>query len=78
MAETEYRRQVEVTVQPFQGLLLGLFFISVGARLDMSQVLARPGLIAGLVVGLMVVKMAVLVPLARLAGLPRGVAARPR
>ena len=42
LAETEYRRQVEVTIQPFQGLLLGLFFVSVGARLDLSYVLANP------------------------------------
>lgn len=74
LAETEFRRQVEVTVQPFQGLLLGLFFISVGARLDLSQVVARPGLFLGLAFGLMVVKILVLVPLARFAGLGRAVA----
>lgn len=74
LAETEFRRQVEVTVQPFQGLLLGLFFVSVGARLDFAQILANPGLMLGLVAGLIVVKMAVLMPLGRLAGLPKGVA----
>ena len=74
LAETEYRRQVEMTVQPFQGLLLGLFFVSVGARLDFAQILARPGLLLGLVVGILIVKMVVIVPLARLAGLSRVVA----
>lgn len=74
LAETEFRRQVEVTVQPFQGLLLGLFFVSVGVRLDFAQILANPGLMLGLVAGLVVVKMAVLMPLGRLAGLPAGVA----
>src|SRR6185437_1770341 len=74
LAETEYSRQVEVTVQPFQGLFLGLFFVSVGARLDFTRILAQPGLMFGLVFGVMAIKMIVLAPLARLAGLPRAVA----
>jgi len=74
LAETEYRRQVQVTVQPFQGLLLGLFFVSVGARLDFAQMIAAPALMLSLVFGLMAVKMAVLIPVARLAGLPKSVA----
>jgi CPA2 family monovalent cation:H+ antiporter-2 len=73
LAETEYRREVQVTVEPFQGLLLGLFFVSVGARLDFAQILAQPGLMLGLVVGLIAVKMLVLMPVARFAGLPAGV-----
>ena len=73
LAETEYRREVQVTVEPFQGLLLGLFFVSVGARLDFAQILARPWLMLGLVIGLIVVKLFVLMPLARLAGLSRSV-----
>ncbi len=36
LAETEYRREIEVTIEPFKGLLLGLFFVSVGAGLDLS------------------------------------------
>ena len=36
LAETEYRREIEVTIEPFKGLLLGLFFVSVGAQLDLS------------------------------------------
>jgi CPA2 family monovalent cation:H+ antiporter-2 len=74
LAETEFRRQVEVTVQPFQGLLLGLFFVSVGARLDFAQIMAKPALLMGLVGGLLLVKMAVLMPLGRLSGLPSTVA----
>ena len=74
LAETEYRRQVQVTVQPYQGLLLGLFFVSVGARLDFAQIFAAPALMLGLVFGLIAVKMAVLVPVARVAGLPKSVA----
>ncbi len=42
LAETEYRRQIEVTIEPFQGLLLGLFFLSVGASLDLSLIFSAP------------------------------------
>ncbi|HET6376773.1 MAG TPA: cation:proton antiporter [Methylocella sp.] len=42
LAETEYRREIEVTIDPFRGLLLGLFFVSIGASLDLSQVLSAP------------------------------------
>ncbi len=42
LAETEYRREVEVTISPFKGLLLGLFFMTVGAGLDLAQVIAHP------------------------------------
>ena len=51
LAETEYRREIEVTIEPFRGLLLGLYFLSVGAD-DQSGVHPRAtGLILGLVVG---------------------------
>ena len=42
LAETEYRREIEVTIEPFKGLLLGLFFVSIGAGLDLAQMLADP------------------------------------
>ena len=42
LAETEYRREIEVTIEPFKGLLLGLFFVSIGASLDLSQVFSAP------------------------------------
>ncbi len=42
LAETEYRRQIEVTVEPFKGLLLGVFLISVGLSLDLGRVVAAP------------------------------------
>lgn len=74
LAETEYRRQIEVTIQPFQGLLLGLFFLSIGAGLDLSYVLANPVLTAGVAIGLVVVKSLVMFPLSLLMGLPRPVA----
>ncbi len=42
LAETEYRREIEVTIEPFRGLLLGLFFVSTGAALDVTQIIADP------------------------------------
>ncbi len=42
LAETEYRREIEVTIEPFKGLLLGLFFVSIGASLDVSAVISDP------------------------------------
>jgi CPA2 family monovalent cation:H+ antiporter-2 len=71
LAETEYRRQIEVAIQPFQGLLLGLFFVSVGAGLDLSQVIADPLPTAGIAVGIVAVKSLSLFPIALLVGLPK-------
>ena len=71
LAETEYRRQIEVTIQPFQGLLLGLFFVSVGARLDLSQIISNPLLTIGVAIALIVVKAIVLFPIALMIGLPK-------
>jgi len=75
LAETEYRRQIEVTIQPFQGLLLGLFFVSVGARLDLSQVISNPAPTVGVAIGFVAVKAAILFAIALLVGLPRRPAA---
>lgn len=63
LANSEYRHELESDIAPFKGLLLGLFFLAVGASLDFGLVAARPGLVAGLVVGLMAVKFAVLAAL---------------
>jgi CPA2 family monovalent cation:H+ antiporter-2 len=71
LAETEYRRQIEVTIQPFQGLLLGLFFVSVGARLDLSEIIANPIPTIGVAFGIIAVKALILFPIAILTGLPR-------
>ncbi len=74
LAETEFRRQIAMTIEPFQGLLLGLFFTAVGARLDFGQIAAAPSLLLGLVGGILAIKMLVVAPLSRLAGLPAQVA----
>lgn len=59
LAETEFRREVEVTIEPFKGLLLGLFFVSTGASLDTSRIFEAPLRIAGFAAALLVVKSAV-------------------
>ncbi len=71
LADSEYRHALESDIEPFKGLLLGLFFISVGMSVDVGLLLARPLALAGLVLGLLVVKAAVLWALARWHGLPR-------
>lgn len=69
LAETEYRREIEVMIDPFKGLLLGLFFVTVGARLEFSTVLANPSLVFGIVVALIAIKAALVYPLARAFGI---------
>ena len=70
MAESEYRHELETSIEPFKGLLLGLFFISVGASIDVKLVLSEPMMIAGLVLGLMVLKFLILYVLGRIFKLP--------
>ena len=60
LADSEYRHELEANIEPFKGLLLGLFFISVGMAADIGQVLERPLLVLAGVVGLMGVKAAIL------------------
>ena len=70
LAESEYRHEIEAAVDPFKGLLLGLFFISVGMGADFDLLLKRPLLILGLIVGLFALKSVVLGIIARVARLP--------
>ena len=74
LAETEYRRAIEVTIEPFRGLLLGLYFVSVGAGINPAFIIERPALILGLVVGLVALKGLTLLALARGFSLPLRVA----
>ncbi|MGY0505646.1 monovalent cation:proton antiporter-2 (CPA2) family protein [Luteimonas sp. e5] len=60
LADSEFRHELESQIQPFEGLLLGLFFMSVGMSINLRQVLAEPGLVAAGVVVLMAIKFAVL------------------
>jgi monovalent cation:H+ antiporter-2, CPA2 family len=74
LAETEYRREIEVTIHPFQGLLLGLFFVSVGAGLDLSRLLEHPLEIIAIATGLVALKGLVILVAARALKIPRPVA----
>jgi monovalent cation:proton antiporter-2 (CPA2) family protein len=65
LANSEYRHELESDVEPFKGLLLGLFFIGVGASVDFGFVAAHPLAMAGLVAGIVVAKFLVLLVLAR-------------
>jgi CPA2 family monovalent cation:H+ antiporter-2 len=69
LAETEFRHEVEVTIEPFKGLLLGLFFLSIGIGLNLPLLLARPLEIVGAAAGLTFVNGAVVFVLAKLFGL---------
>jgi glutathione-regulated potassium-efflux system ancillary protein KefC len=65
LAESEYRRQLETDLEPFKGLLLGLFFMAVGMSIDFAVVLAHPGAVAAIVAGFLAIKAAVVLAMAR-------------
>jgi len=71
LAESEFRRELETDIEPFRGLLLGLFFITVGASLDFRVVASEPVRLAGAVIGVMALKGVVMFLLARLDKLDR-------
>ncbi|MBL6453687.1 cation:proton antiporter [Belnapia sp. T6] len=71
LADSEFRHELEGDIEPFKGLLLGLFFLSVGAGIDFAQVAGAPLTVAGLVLLLVLVKAAVLAGLGLLARRPR-------
>lgn len=70
LAESEYRRELETDIEPFKGLLLGLFFIAVGMSIDFGVLWRSPGVMALLVLGFMALKALAIYTLARLMGLP--------
>jgi len=74
LAETEFRREIEVTIEPFKGLLLGLFFVSVGAELDGSLALAAPKAVFGALAVFVGLKTLSFYPLARVFGATRATA----
>ncbi|RYF73398.1 MAG: potassium transporter [Cytophagaceae bacterium] len=65
LANSEYRHELESDIDPFKGLLLGLFFIAVGASIDFQLIMASPMLIVGLVLGIMLCKLLVLLAIGR-------------
>jgi glutathione-regulated potassium-efflux system protein KefB len=76
LAESSYRHQLEADIQPFEGLLLGLFFTAIGMTVDLRLLVEEPAMIFGLVVGLVAIKALVLYALGRWQGLEPGPARR--
>ncbi len=72
LADNEYRHQLETTIDPFKGLLLGLFFISVGASINFALFIEEPIIIIGFVVLLILIKFVVLLGLGRMFRLRKG------
>jgi monovalent cation:proton antiporter-2 (CPA2) family protein len=66
LADSEFRHELEASIEPFKGLLLGLFFISVGMSVDLNLVLAEPLLISALTLGLLLVKIGILFVIGKL------------
>jgi CPA2 family monovalent cation:H+ antiporter-2/glutathione-regulated potassium-efflux system ancillary protein KefC len=73
LSGSEYRHELESDIAPFKGLLLGVFFISVGAGIDFGLLASRPGMIVGLALALIAIKLVILLALGKLFGL-RGAA----
>jgi glutathione-regulated potassium-efflux system protein KefB len=68
LADSEFRHELESQINPFKGLLLGLFFMAVGMSIDLARVMAEPALVLGLVLGLMTVKFVLLLLVGRVPG----------
>lgn len=66
IADSSYRHQIIAEIQPFRGLLLGLFFMSMGMSLDLDLFIENPLVLLGVVVALMTIKFITLWPLSRL------------
>ena len=76
IGETEYRYQVEEDIKPFRDVLLGLFFVAIGMRLDVPQILAQWWLVGALLAALLAFKLAVVGIASRLLGSAPGTALR--
>ena len=70
LADSEYRQELEADIEPFKGLLLGLFFIAVGMSIDFGVLMRSPWQMAALLAGFLVVKAIVIFGLARVAEIP--------
>jgi glutathione-regulated potassium-efflux system ancillary protein KefC/glutathione-regulated potassium-efflux system protein KefB len=71
LADSEYRHEIEAAIDPFKGLLLGLFFIAVGMKIDFGRIMSEPLSVLVMVVVLMSLKFIALLIVGRLTGLNR-------
>lgn len=69
LSDSEFRHELEAGVEPFKGLLLGLFFIAVGMSIDFGRLISEPSLILAIVGVMMILKFAVLLAVGRYSGL---------
>src|SRR5512143_2287724 len=76
LADSEYRHELEADIEPFKGLLLGLFFIAVGMSMNLRLVTQQPLAVFGLALGLMAAKFALMYAIARAGGAPNETAQR--
>src|SRR3989441_2561387 len=76
LADSEFRHELEADIEPFKGLLLGLFFIAVGMSANLGLVWERPLAVLGLAFGLMLAKFALMYVIARVGGAPNDTAQR--
>ncbi len=72
LAESEYRHEIEVNIEPFKGLLLGLFFMSVAMGIDLFEIMSNPGWIFLSVAGLIIIKALIMTVIARAFGFNPG------
>jgi voltage-gated potassium channel Kch len=68
LADSEYRHQLELDIEPFKGLLLGLFFIAVGMSVDMGLFARSPALVLSIALGIVALKIALLYPISKTFG----------
>lgn len=65
LADSEYRHELEAAIEPFKGLLMGLFFVAIGASIELGLLISQPLQVMGLVFGLIIIKAMVLFQLGR-------------
>lgn len=70
LAETEYRHEIEVIIEPLKGVLIGVFFMSVGMQTDIRAIAAHPFWLPASVIGIFVIKALLFYPVARVFGVP--------
>lgn len=71
IAETDFHHEVEIIIEPLKSLLLGIFFLSVGMNIDLQEIVQQPFWIPVSVLGLFIIKLLCLYPLARSFGIPK-------
>ncbi|MBP6110094.1 MAG: cation:proton antiporter [Rhodocyclaceae bacterium] len=76
LADSEYRHELEANIEPFKGVLLGLFFVAVGMSANLGLVATKPVLVIGLALGLIAIKAAVLFCLGRFSGMEQAASRR--